>query len=305
MLLPGRPPPGGRGVRPLPVSPVHNDAVPAPLPPRPVSDRPLAVLDIIDGAFAALRQRPRVLVGVVLPIVVPLRVIEAWASRNVLGGLSLADVWADPSLAETGVGPGFGADLWVLSHLVESAAVTVGGVGVAVVMAGWLEGRDVSAGRALAVVARRWWAVALAWLLVRLIQLAAGALFVLPAVFAVALLSVVSPVLAFERLGPWQAVRRSVQLVRPRLGPVLGVVLLVGAVSFGISQAVESIPGIFAVALGPDRAWGLVAAATIVSSLVTVPFVAASATLVYLDQRYRLEGLDLEREAEEVLPGVG
>jgi hypothetical protein len=37
---------------------------------------------------------------------------------------------------------------------------------------------------------------------------------------------------------------------------------------------------------------------------VVVPFVAASACLVYYDLRFRSEGLDLELEAAEVLPGA-
>lgn len=270
--------------------------------PRPVSDRPLAVLDIIDGAFAALRQRPRAMVGAVLPIVVPLRLLEAWVNRGALGGVGLSEMWSDPAALEAAAGTGWGGEAWILGWLVDSAIISIAGVAVAHLMAGWLEGRDPTGAQALLAVARRWWVVLAAWLLVRVIQVVATSLFVLPGFFAVVLLCAVSPVVAFERRGPLASVRRSVALLRPRLGPVMGVVLLTAFVSFVVAQAIEAIPVVIAAVLGPDQAWPLVAAAGILSSLVLVPFVAASATLVYLDQRYRTEGLDLELEALEVLP---
>jgi hypothetical protein len=273
--------------------------------PRPVSDRPLAVLDIVDGSFAALRQRPRTLIAVVLPVLVPLEVLQAYLSRHVLGGVGLADVWADPTVAGEQASAGSSVVPMLTDLILGSLAVSVSGVAVAHVVTGWLEGRDPSAAQALGAVARRWWVVLSAWLVVRVLQALAAVVFVVPALFVVALLSVTSPVVAVEGRGPWASVRRSASLVRPRLGPVLGVVLLAGVVSYGVSQAIEALPATIALILGPDRAWPLLAASGILSSLVVVPFVAASATLTYLDLRFRTEGLDLERDASEVLPGVG
>lgn len=275
-------------------------------PPRPVALRPLAVLDLVDGAFAALRQRPRTMIAVVLPILVPLELLQAWLARDLLGGVGLAELWADPTLLDEDPGAGTGATgLPVVVDLAATSfTVAVAGVAIAHVMAGWLEGREVSAGQALAAVARRWWVVLAAWLLGRLVVLVASALFVLPGLVAIVLLSVISPVLAIEGRGPLGAIRRSVALVRPRLGPVLVLVALTGIVSYGVSQAIESLPSAVALIIGPSLAWPLLAVSGILGSLVVVPFVAASACLVYLDLRFRTEGFDLELEAAEVLPGA-
>lgn len=276
--------------------------VPTPARPRPVSDRPLAVLDLLDGAFAALRQRPRTLVGVVLPVLVPVELLQAWSARDLLGGAGIADVLSDPTIAEEAAGAGPGITQTFVDLLATSFTVSVTGVAVAHVIAGWLQGREVTAGAALRATARRWWVVLLAWLCVRLVQAVATALFVVPGLVAVVLLSVTSPVVAFEGRGPLASIRRSVALVRPRFGPAVGVVLLVGIVSYGVSQAIETLPTVVAVVIGTDRAWPLLAASGILSSLVLVPFVTASAALLYVDLRFRSEGLDLELEAAEVLP---
>jgi hypothetical protein len=254
------------------------------------------VLDLLDGAFAALRQRPRTLVAVVLPVLVPVQVLQAYLARDLLGGAGLAEVMADPTLAEEAAVAGPGATGMLADLLLNSFTVSVTGVAVAHVVAGWLEGREVTAGEALRAVARRWWVVLVAWAAVRVLQVVG--LVLVPVV----LLAVTSPVVAFEGRGPLASIRRSAALVRTRFGPAAGVVSLTALVSYGVSQAIGTLPSTVALVIGPGRAWPLLAATGIVTSLVLVPFVTAAAALLYLDLRFRAEGLDLELEAAEVLP---
>jgi hypothetical protein len=50
--------------------------------------------------------------------------------------------------------------------------------------------------------------------------------------------------------------------------------------------------------------WVLTAASGILTSLITMPVVAATTVLIYLDLRVRTEGLDLELDATEVFPAA-
>ena len=78
----------------------------------------------------------------------------------------------------------------------------------------------------------------------------------------------------------------------------IGVILLLGLVDYGVSQAVGALPGFGALLLGPDRAWPLVAAASLLTSIILVPVNGAAMCLIYLDIRFRTEGLDLRRRIE-------
>lgn len=260
------------------------------------------MLDIVDGAFAAVRQRPRTLVGCALPVIVPLALVQSWLTRRSARSV-WGSVWAD---GEAGADVAAADQLvaWITGALFRSLAVSLAAVGVAAVMFGWFEGRDPGVRDGLAAMVRRSPVALSAWLLSRLAVLVATVL-VVPALPFVALFSLVSPVVAVERRGPLASLRRSWTLVVPRLWPVLGAVVLTATVSVVVAQSLSVIPGIAVGALGPERAWPVVAATEVLSSLLLVPFVAASATLLYVDQRYRVDGLDLEIEAAEVLPGVG
>jgi hypothetical protein len=107
-----------------------------------------------------------------------------------------------------------------------------------------------------------------------------------------ALVYLAVPVLLVERTGAWEAVRRSVELVRPRLLRVVGLVVVtvilltvVGAV-LGVVQFPLAIVG------GRVAQFGI-AVTTLLAYVVTVPFEANIALLLYVDARVRHEGLDV------------
>jgi hypothetical protein len=116
---------------------------------------------------------------------------------------------------------------------------------------------------------------------------------------------VTAPVIGAERLGPIKAMRRSARLVSRRFWPVMGLTLLSGIVAALFGYAIGLVPTTLSLFVGTDGyGWLLTAAAAILTSLITMPIVAATTVLIYLDLRVRTEGLDLELDAIEAFPAA-
>lgn len=265
--------------------------------PRPVeaiTTQPLGLIDLLDGSFAALRQRARVLVTVVAGLVVPVSLLQAFLARGTLGGVGLTQMLNDPTVAQET--PGLGAvygPAWLVGQLLHLLVVAVGGAAVSLVIGGWIDGTDLQARAVGRLIVGRLPALLGAFALVHLLQAVGFVLLAVPGLVAVVLCSLTSPVLALERLGPVAAIRRSAQLVRRRPGTVLGVIGLLGLVDYGVGQAVGTLPNGVALVIGTGRAWPLQAAAAAASALILVPVTGAAMCLTYLDIRFRTEGLDL------------
>lgn len=274
----------------------------SPVPGRtvvPISEGPLGVLDLLDGSFAVLRQRARVIVGIVAGLVLPVALLQAWASRDDLGGSSFSDLLSDPAAGTGATSPFAAYDLlFFVTRGLGLAVTAAGGVAVSRVVVGWLDGQDLSAFDALRFTGRRLPALAGSFVIVHALEGIGFLLLGIPGLAAILLCSLTSPVLAVEGLGPVASVRRSVELVRRRPGPLIGLTLLLVAVQYGVSQAVGALPGAVAVFVGPDRAWPLLAASNTLTSLILVPVTGAAMCLSYLDLRYRTEGLDLARRMQ-------
>lgn len=122
---------------------------------------------------------------------------------------------------------------------------------------------------------------------------------------AVALVTVfylVVPVVMLEEVAALEALKRSYELVRPRLLPVAGRVIVAGLL-LGIVTAVAS--GVFSVLSVFTGPVGFVFAAIggTLGSLISVPLGANIALVLYADQRMRQEGLDIQRLTERLPTG--
>lgn len=121
-----------------------------------------------------------------------------------------------------------------------------------------------------------------------------GSLVLLVVVFlaGTALVYLAVPILLVEDLRPLAAVRRSIELVRPQLLRVIGLVfiaaLLVGVI--GGVLGVLTVPLTF---LGGRIAQVGTAIVSVLAYVITVPFEANIALLLYVDARVRAEGLDV------------
>jgi hypothetical protein len=273
-------------------------------PVAPISEGPLPVIDLLDGAFAALRHRPRALLSIVAVIVLPFALLEGYLSRGLLGGSGLNDLLADPTLLESTSQSATGG---FVVYVLDWAQLALAGVPVSLVIGGWLHGRDVGVREALWFTVRRSWVIVAAFVLIHLAEMIGFVLLFFPGLFLVMIFALTSPVIALEEtLGPIKAMQRSSALVRRRLGSVVGVVGLTGVVSYGVSNAVELLPSVVSLVIGTDRAWPLISVASMLSSMVLVPFTSGAMCLLYLDICFRIEGLDLtvrSRRASEADDG--
>jgi len=81
--------------------------------------------------------------------------------------------------------------------------------------------------------------------------------------------------------------------------------LLSGLVATLFGYALGIVPTVLSLLVGTDGfGWLLTAAAGVLTSLITMPVVAGTTVLIYLDLRVRTEGLDLELEAAKAFPAV-
>jgi hypothetical protein len=110
----------------------------------------------------------------------------------------------------------------------------------------------------------------------------------------------VAPAIVIEELGPIRGMRRSARLLWPRLFPVMGIALVAGFLANVVGNVLGTVPSFAALAIGLKYGWPLLAAGSILSALITTPFVAIVATLIYFDGRIRQEGFDLELMADEL-----
>jgi membrane-anchored glycerophosphoryl diester phosphodiesterase (GDPDase) len=145
----------------------------------------------------------------------------------------------------------------------------------------------------------------------------AGALLLIvgvPAAIVLALAAAVltwfaAPIVMLERQPVMAALRRSARLVRASFWRVLGLWVLLQLIA-GVLSGILSGPLAVVASEAFDNPFGwqsltLQAVGTILASTVTLPFAAAVAVLVYVDQRMRREALDLElsRAAGHAAPG--
>jgi hypothetical protein len=115
-----------------------------------------------------------------------------------------------------------------------------------------------------------------------------------------------APAVVLEKQPVVNALRRSTKLVHPSFWRVFGILILVNVIAFIVSGIlavpfnVATIAVAWAVGDGETfNIYGLLPAlitaiGTIVGAMITWPFTAAATALLYIDQRMRREGLDIE-----------
>jgi hypothetical protein len=272
----------------------------------PLPLHPMTFGDVLDGAFRLLRANLATIVLVTAVFFVPLELLSAFLSRDLFGGESVLRILQDPSLTEqqfrgglSGLQLGGTIGTSLLGLLITPF---VGGAITQVVAASYL-GQQLSAGEAIRITGRRFWALLGAAVFVHLVELVGLVLCLLPALVAMAFLICTTPAVVIEWLGPIKSMRRSFALVRPRFWPVLGIAVVSGLLATFLTSVLGT-PFTLAAQLVGLR-WGflLLAIGTIVPALVASPFVSIVATLVYFDARIRHEGFDLQMIARGLADG--
>jgi hypothetical protein len=264
----------------------------------PVPLRPLTVPDLLDGGLRAFKLAPATMAAVTAVFVVPTQALLGVLSRDAVDDVRIGQAFTDafeasgPADVETGLG----GDLFLVALVVEGITLAFVTAAVARLVTGWYTGRTAAAGELVTGALRRSWALAAAWVLVHLVEGAFALALVVPAIVPMAWYAVVSPVIACEDAGPLRAMGRSFQLCKRRFGAVLATCLLTALVHEVLTGALSAL-GAAAVELDVAAAWAVNTAVAAAALLVTMPFVAGVATLLYLDLRVRTEGLDIELAA--------
>ena len=296
---------------------------------QPVRIGPMTLGDLIDNAFRLLRADLGIYLLVVGAIVIPTTLLLTLLTGDVTGGPTnifdpvdpeLAQVQAEQDLRELGASLAAFAGITLVQSLLLIAAAAA----VAWIAARRLRGRDSSAGDALKLGLRKlgWLVLAslvrylvpgllllvaglLTALLVALLDTVGGVvggLLVLAAVVAGAWWLVATallvPALVIEELGPVQALRRSVRLVRGSWWRVFGILLLAGLVLGLVGGVVGVLPGVLS-GVVPIAAVALTiqAVAGILTGIIVEPLETLLSVLLYADLRSRREGLDVAQQA--------
>jgi hypothetical protein len=310
-------PPGAPGWGPPPGGPgVPGWGVPSPYPPLPKAGsartgplplHPMTFSDILDGSFRLLKANLRTIVLVAAVFLIPVNLVAAFFQRDLLGGYSLFRLLDDPSLFEeaANTAPSNAALIGSLLAVLASVLVTpfVGGAISRIVAASYLGG-TLEPGPAIRATGRRFLPL-LAVFFFSLLLKGVGLLFCLVGVLVpMTLFLVTTPVVMVEEAGPIQAMARSVNLVRPRFWPVMGMAIVSGLLASFLGNILATPFSFAALAVGYRWGWILVAIGGVLPALVTTPFVSIVATLVYFDLRIRNEGFDLQMIAAELARGA-
>jgi len=266
----------------------------------------MTVSDVLDGAFAILKGAPATIIAFTAVFAVPVQLLGAWLQRDLLGGDSLLDLLneTDSSLTAVDQGSDLGST-WAQMVLFFGPALALVFIAAGLVrlVGAWHVGRDLSLGELLRGSLPLAWPLLASWFFVHLAEGVGMLLLGFPALAVMTWFLVTAPVIGAERLGPVAAMRRSARLVSRRFWPVMGLAILSGIVASLFGYALGLVPTVLSLLTGTDGlGWLLTAAAGVITSLVTLPVVAGTTVLIYLDLRVRTEGLDLELDAADVLP---
>ncbi len=319
-----------------------------PLKPGVIPLRPLGVGEILDGAITALRQNPKLMLGISAIFAAVTQLIAVPVQSLLMGDQPLV-----PPPTATGAPPA--VDAAALVNQFVSMGITVLTTVIAVtVLTGILTvgvsravlGERISPGQAWSEAKRRLPALAGVTVAVTLLQLFVVACAAAPAVLlalsgagAITLVSVgllallvavavmvyvyvvfaLAPVAAvLERQPVGKALSRSRSLVRGSFWRMFGILLLINVlaqlmslvafpflvVAMVVAATLGDGGGIYLYDWIPMTIMGV---GSIVAATVAWPFTAVSIVLLYVDQRIRREGLDIElaRAATAGAPAAG
>jgi hypothetical protein len=267
----------------------------------------MTVSDVLDGAFSILKAAPATIIAFTAVFAVPVQILGAWLQRDLLGGDSILDLvnGSDASLSSVDTRGFSSTGAQMVLFFGPALALVFVAAGLVRLVGAWHVGRDLSLGELLRGSLPLAWPLLASWALVHLAEAGGMLLCGLPALAVMTWFLVTAPVIGAERLGPIAAMRRSARLVSRRFWPVLGLSVLSGIVAAHFGYALGLVPTVLSLLVGTDGlGWLLTAAAGVLTALITMPVVAGTTVLIYLDLRVRTEGLDLELAAIDAFPST-
>jgi hypothetical protein len=273
--------------------------------------RPLSVGEIVDTAVNVVRRNARVLFTIAAVVLVPLGVLQLifYGLAGFGDALSTFDalvqnpdlVTAEEAQAALDAAAQLAIVGFAFGVLALFAIILVGGATVQAA-AGIYQGLEPSWQDSVRTGLRRLGAMVVASLAVAIGAGSGLLLLILPGVWLFTSWAVTIPALIVEGRGPFAAMRRSFQLVKPRFWPTLGVVILATVLYVVVSYVINLVGSVMTLA-DPFGTGSIVASviSSTIASIVVFPFIAAVLIVHYFDLRVRAEGYDLEVMARELL----
>jgi hypothetical protein len=265
--------------------------------------RPLGIGEILDAAIKLYRRKATDLWKIVALIVIPVRVVD----QVLLFASFPSDVYAhDGTYYSYTTGTSSALPVIVILVLgLIAASLTVGALSKCLLDA--YVGRQSDWRQSLAFARDR--LASLLWLsiIAGVLLLIGYAALIIPGLFLTVAWSVAVPVLMFEGVGGFRALSRSYALVKGRwwatFGAYVVAIILIIVASFLVGLlfgAIES--GLHVNSVGLTLV--LDGLGSIIGDLITYPFLAAVAAVIYIDLRVRKEALDLELLADSFAGGA-
>ncbi|WP_326955818.1 hypothetical protein [Amycolatopsis sp. NBC_01286] len=282
--------------------------------PGVIALRPLNIGDILDGSITAIRRHPLLILGVGAVLAVISAAITFLVQKFLFADL-------DELTSVAALGPGateaeardavFGVFGDVFLVLLPTAALTtllttlLNGF-LAAVMGRAALGREVTFSIAWAEVQPRLLPLLGIGLVYSVVTTIGLMLCIVPGVLAYVFWALASAALILERGTFKQAFSRSVKLVRGSFWRVLGILALAWIIEYLFNNIIQ-LPftlgtGVFQQVLNPSAAAVvpstgdllLASVGQVISGTIATPFVALVTVIIYLDQRMRREGMDIE-----------
>jgi hypothetical protein len=272
-----------------------------PAAPKPgiIPLRPLALSEILDGAFTVVREYPKVTLGLSAIVVTTTQLLSFVVAANA----RLNQGYGDPNASFGGGGAGFSTGrivTWVISAI---GSVLLAGM-LTSVMGDAVLGRPTTIGETWRKVRPRFWALLGAAFLGTLVPVIGLVACIVPGVFLWAAWSFMTPAVVLERVGVFASIRRSWRLAVPDWWRVFGIrslATIIASVIAGVIVFPASLLAVGSVVASgrvADGGLGLVPLAIIsiggaIGGIITAPFSSGVLALLYIDRRMRAEGLDV------------
>jgi hypothetical protein len=269
--------------------------------------RPLAVGEIIDVAIKIWRRHLPTLARIVFVVVAPVQILSALVAASVTPsdpGFETVDANGEVTV-DTGALAAWLAGMLTAQLLSALAVLIASAAVVRAVSTAYLGGTPEWRESLRAVSGRLGSLIWLACLMAGGLGLAMLAL-VVPFFWLGVSWSLAFPVLIAEGLRGTGALGRSFRLVQGRWWPTFGALVLAFMLQFFVDLVLHLPLGLLFV-LDAESVAGLTVSTivSIVSSVLTTPFMAAVLVLVYFDLRVRKEGFDLQLLSQGVgIPGT-
>lgn len=264
--------------------------------------RPLAVGEILGSGLKIATTGA----GLLVPLAIGIGVLAQWVqlgAASLIGGLDEWRTWTTGSgtmptttTASGQVVPAF-PPLWIVWPTLIASLVSVVGVFVLVAMAGAIAAeaglRRPAMGAVKARLAGRWAALLPVALASTAIVAVGSLLLIVPGIIAYVTLLFAGIAVSVEGLTGGAALRRSAELTRGRRWRLFGIILLIGLIVGVIDLAASSLVNGL---VGVHSTSGLWITGTIsgaVSAVVGL-WTAGVVAVLYVDTRFRAEGLDAQ-----------